>query len=203
MKHPEVLLLPIMIFADYFLTVLGVILRDKKYSLHFKIKHYELNPVWQEPIAKKKWFNLGHIVLTIILSGSIICLAESESKPTSFTDIILGGILSFYSIILGRHFSNLLIFLHLIRKPDEVSGEVSMSHPFVLYLSLYQALMVMVPIGLIAVFSRSNFALGGAIGIILFLIINLGWIQEAKKRRKKGRQGPSCVTEESFQEKTR
>ena len=36
MKHPEIALLPILMFSDYFLTVLGTIQKDKKYSNHFK-----------------------------------------------------------------------------------------------------------------------------------------------------------------------
>lgn len=184
MRYPEVLLLPIMMFADYFLTVLGAIQWEKKYSLHFKTEHYELNPIWQKQITKKKWFNPRHVALTIILSGILICLVEFGGMPHGFVQVVLGCVLVLYGMILGRHFCNLLIFSHLIRKPDQIFGEVTMSHQFVLSLSLYQTLMVMIPIVLVAVFSQSNFARGGAAGIVLFLIINLGWIRKAKKQRK-------------------
>jgi hypothetical protein len=183
MKYPEVLLLPFMMFTDYFLTVLGAIQRDKEYALHFKTQHYELNPIWQKQIAHKKWFNPRHIILTILLSGILICLVEFGDMPADFAKGLLGCILVLYGMILGRHFSNLLVFSHLIRKPGEISGEVSMSHQFVLSLSLYQTLMVIVPILLVAIFSQSNFALGGVVGIILFLIINLVWIRKAKKQK--------------------
>ena len=48
MHHPELLLLPILMFADYFLTVLGAIHAEKKHSQHIRSEHYELNPAWQK-----------------------------------------------------------------------------------------------------------------------------------------------------------
>ncbi len=79
MRHPEALLLPIMMLADYFLTVAGAILREKGYSLHFRDPHYELNPVWQKHIAEKKWLNPRHALLTIALSAMLILLTEIGS----------------------------------------------------------------------------------------------------------------------------
>ncbi|HCE45746.1 MAG TPA: hypothetical protein DET40_19560 [Lentisphaeria bacterium] len=55
MKHQEVLLLPMPMFSDYFLTLLGAVMKDKKYCEHLKTQHYELNPVWQVNIAQKKY----------------------------------------------------------------------------------------------------------------------------------------------------
>jgi hypothetical protein len=182
MKYPEVLLLPILMFADYFLTVWGAIQRDKKYFLHFKTQHYELNPIWQNHIAKKKWFNPRHFVLTVLLSAILICVVESGNIPDDFVQIVTGCVLVLYGMILGRHLSNLLVFGHLIRKPNEVSGEITMSHQFVLCLSLYQSLTVMIPVALIAWFSHSRFALGGAVGIVLFFVFHLVWMQKAKKQ---------------------
>lgn len=183
MTHPELLLLPIMMFADYFLTILGAIQRERRYSNHFKTLHYELNPIWQKDVAQKKWFNPRHIALTIALSALLIFLIELGIISDRFSSIMIGGILVIYGMILGRHISNLLIFGHLARRPEDISGEITMSPQFVLYLSLYHSLMIIIPIALIALFSGSNFAIGGAIGMILFFIVNLSWILKARKQK--------------------
>jgi len=188
MKYPEALLLPIMMFADYFLTVLGAIWSEKGYSKHFKMQHYELNPIWQKQIADKKWFSPRHIALTVLLSATLILLLECGDLPSELTNGMLGCLLVVYAIVLGRHLSNLLIFSHFIRNPNEISGEVSLSHELVLSISLYQTSIVLIPVALIAAFSQSSFAIGGALGVVLFLGTNLGWLRKAKKQRKASRQ---------------
>ncbi len=81
MKHPELILIPILMFSDYFLTVAGAVLKEKKYADHFKFEHYELNPIWQKEIAQKKWLNPKHIVLTIVFSSVLIFLMEFGEMP--------------------------------------------------------------------------------------------------------------------------
>ena len=74
MKHPEVILVPAFMLADYFLTLAGAVLRDRKYSDHFKTEHYEMNPLWQKDVARKKWLNPRHIVLVVVVS----CVNQSH-----------------------------------------------------------------------------------------------------------------------------
>ena len=182
MKHPEVLLLPIMMFADYFLTVLGAIKREKGYNQHFKTQHYELNPIFQKHVAEKRWVNPRHAVVAIVASGAMIFLMECGSLPESLASGALGCVLVLYGAVLGRHGSNLLIFAHLSRKPEWVSGTVTMSHEFVLVISLYQILMGVLPIVIIAVFAPSYFACGGVVGILLWMNVHLQWMRKARKR---------------------
>ena len=183
MRHPEAVFLPIMMFSDYFLTVLGASLCEKRYSLHFKLEQYEMNPIWQKAIAKKQWLNLRHATLTILISGVLILLLELGDLPPDLAPFVLGCILVPLGLVLGRHFNNLLMFSLLNRKPDEVSGAVDMSHQFVLSLSAYQTFAVMVPVALIALFSQSYFARGGLAGIVLFLIVQSVWIRKAKGQK--------------------
>ncbi len=181
MKHPEILLLPIMMFADYFLTILGAIKIEQGYSKHFKTEHYELNPQWQQDVKQIKWFNVKHITVTILVTISIVYIFESFDLPYELIKGFIGCILVLYAMITGRHITNLLIFLYVNRNPGHISGEVNMTHQFVLYLSLFQTVMVLVPIVLLAIFSNSYFAYGGAVGIGLFLVINYQWIRKAGK----------------------
>jgi hypothetical protein len=183
MKHPEALLLPVLMLADYYLTVLGAVQRDKKYSQHFKTPLYELNPLWQKQIQRKQWFSPRHTILALTLSALLIYLVEHSRTPAVIREGMLGCVLTVYTSILGRHISNLLIFRRMIRKPDEVTGEVTMAHRFVLSLSLYQSLMVLFPILLIALLSQSPYAIGGALGIGLFLAVHRVWIRKSRTRK--------------------
>ena len=182
MKHPEIILLPVFMFADYFLTLAGAVLRDKKYGVHFKTEHYELNPLWQKHVAQRKWFNPRHIVLTVVVSAALVILGESAEIPESFLEALLGCVLMSFALVIGRHLSNLLIFRYMIRKPDEISGQVTMTHALLLSLSFYQNLATLVPLALIVVFSPSPFVIGAYCGAALLTVAHWRWIGKHRKQ---------------------
>ena len=163
MKHPEFLLVPVFMFADYFLTLAGAVLKDRKYGDHFKAEHYELNPIWQKNVARKKWLNPRQIVLVVVSSSILILPMEFVEMPQPFIQAVLGCLLAVLGMVIGRHLSNLMIFRHVIRKPEEISGQVTMSHALLLWVSLYQYLTILVPLALIAIFSPSPFVIGACV----------------------------------------
>src|SRR5262245_6019846 len=61
MLHPEVLLVPVLMVLDYYLTLYGAHLAEQSYRRHFKTEHYELNPIWQRAVARRRWINLWHL----------------------------------------------------------------------------------------------------------------------------------------------
>lgn len=184
MNHPEFTLIPVFMFADYFLTLAGAILKDKKYGNHFKAEHYELNPIWQKQVAQKKWFNPKHIVLTVVLSSLLILLTEYGVMPEPFIQGIWGCLLALYGMIIGRHLSNLMIFGYMIRKPNEIHGQVTMTHSLLLSMSLFQYLVAFVPLSLITIFSPNPFVFGASIGIVLLIVIHLKWIWTHRKQMR-------------------
>ena len=92
MNYPELLLLPILMFADYFLTVVGAVQKEKKYSNHFTVQNYELNPIWQQDIAQKKWLNLRHILFTVLITVLLIFLTEFFSISPPMTNLSYFGL---------------------------------------------------------------------------------------------------------------
>lgn len=151
MAYPQVLLVPLLMLADYYLTLLGAVQREKAYSQHFKVQHYELNPLWQRDVASKRWFNARHIALLVVLSALLALAVEIVPMPQSFVQAALGGVITAYGYIVARHATNLLGFQHLIRRPEEVSGEVTIAHPYALAMSLYQCVGMTLPVALVAV----------------------------------------------------
>ncbi len=183
MEHPELLLVPVLIFLDYFLTVLGASLSRRKYAEHFRTEHYELNPMWQKAIAGRKWFNPRHIAITVLFTLLLVCVCELVADmPDVPVRGLLGFVIVIFGALTGRHLSNLLIFRYLIRRPHGVSGHVVLTHRFVLSLSSYQALVVVVPVCLIAVLSPSPFAVGGAVGTLFLLGVHFVWRRRWERR---------------------
>ena len=184
MKHPESFILLVLVLADHFLTLIGETQRVKKYSEHFTIEHYELNPAWQESVAQKKWFDPKHILLTITIIVLLMLVVESSYMPELFAQGLLGALLVCFGSVVGRHLGNLLTFRHINRTPNEVSGQVSMTHALLLSLSLYQLSGVLVPVALVAALSPTPFAIGGVFGVVLLLIVHLQWIRKYRGVRK-------------------
>src|SRR2546426_6653463 len=146
MKHPQIILLPILMLADYFLTVLGAVKKEKGYSNHFKAQHYELNPIWQESISRKRWLNPRHILLTLVVSGGLAGILEVGDFPASLADGLFGCLFVFFGTVIGRHLCNILIFRRFAQRPEEISGQVAMAHSLALAISTYQYLVVAVPV---------------------------------------------------------
>jgi hypothetical protein len=184
MKHPQILLLPALMFADYFLTVWGAVLRDKGYGSYFKVEHYELNPVWQESIRQKRWVNPRHIFITLFTSGVLAAVFELGDLPDAAIEGVFGCLFVFFGMVTGRHFCNILTFRRFARRPEEISGQLVMAHSLVLTLSTFQYVVVAVPVAIIAAFNPTPFALGGVAGTILMFVVHGIWILRQKKPSK-------------------
>ncbi len=184
MKHPEIIILPILMLLDYFLTVFGAIQSEKRYSEHFKVQHYELNPIWQQQIAQKKWFSPRHFFMVVMISVALVYLAELGSLPDPAIQGILGCLFVSYGMIVGRHLSNIMIFRYFVDNPDDISGQVTMAHSISLTISTYQYLVVLIPMIFVAAFSPTPFVLGGLVGVVLVLLMHVKWILRHKKETK-------------------
>ncbi len=188
MRHPEFLLVPVFMFADYFLTLAGAVLKDRKYSDHFKTEHYELNPIWQKDVARKKWLNPRHIMLVVVGSCVVILPMEFIEMPEPFTQAVLGCLLAASGTLIGRHLCNLMMFRYVIRKPGEISGQVTLTHTLLLSWSLYQCLTVIFPLALVAIFSPNPFVIGACAGAVIVLVAHLQWIRKHRKQARASNQ---------------
>jgi len=106
MHHPESLLIPVLMLCDYWLTVAGARAREGAYAEHFKTRHYELNPLWQKAIARKRWFNLRHLGLTLAFGALFFHLGETALANDPVFDFIIGALfVEPKSIYLHVHFA--------------------------------------------------------------------------------------------------
>jgi hypothetical protein len=185
MSHPEILALPFLMLADYYLTLYGVALREKGWSQHFKTPHHELNPVWQKSIAEKRWFNPKHLFLTVVLSGVLIYLLGFVADDEDFSRVIVGGLFGIYGTVIGRHIQNLLMCWRMNRRPQEVSGQIIFTHEYALHMSMSQFVPVVIVAVVVAIASADAFAIGAAIGSAYVVFLHLNWMWRAAKQRKR------------------
>ena len=175
--------------ADYFLTVWGAVLKEKGYGNHFKLEHYELNPVWQKSISQKRWVNPQHILLTLLISCALGVLLELGALPDPASECLFGCLFVFFGIIVGRHLSNILVFRRLARRPEEISGQLVMAHSLALSMSTFQYLVAAIPVAMTAIFSPTPFSLGGAAGAVLVFVAHAVWILRYKCGSASGGSG--------------
>jgi hypothetical protein len=175
MRHPEVFLVPLLLFLDYFLTIGGSKLAARKYNQHFKFESYELNPLWQKTIAKGKWLNPKHLLIVVLTSLFCFIWADGWAEKSEVNEGVLGALLTLYSVVLAAHVGNLMIFWRMVRKPDEVSGEVTLSHKYLLAMSRSRSLMPLFPIGMAACLAPSPFLYGGLGALVMFNVIQAIW----------------------------
>jgi len=190
MNHPEILLVPAFMFADYFLTLAGAIQRGRKYEEHFKIEHYEMNPVWQKAVKERRWINPRHILLTAALTVLLVLLAESTPAPDPLIPGLLGALLVLFGMVIGRHISNLMIFTYMSRNPEGITGQVTMTHGMTLAIAFFANFILLPPLILIALFAPHPFTIGGLCGAVMLIAIHLGWMWRHKRRAVKAVSGP-------------
>lgn len=182
MKHPELLFLPLLMVSDYFLTLLGAKHKRKMYDRYFVTEHYELNPMWQTSVREQKWFNPKYFLLLFLLVGSLLVLIELAPFPPFLVSTTFGVLIVVFGAANGRHISNLLVFRYLNAYPDEIRGQITMSHSLVVAISLFQYMVLAIPLLLIALLWPSFFTVGTFIGGLALLIVHAVWLHRAKVR---------------------
>lgn len=183
MTHPEFLLVPALMLSDYALTVAGARLRDAGYSRHFRTPHYEMNPIWQNAIAKRRWFNPLHLVMVAVVTLLFFGVVALSTDPVDpLPHFILGVAIGTQGMINGRHLANLATFAYLKREPGAIEGAVTIGHVFALRLSMVQTFAVLVPLALMSAIDPEPLTLGATLGVAAMTLIHFVWISRFRAR---------------------
>jgi hypothetical protein len=183
LKHPESLLIPLLMLSDYWLTIAGARLR-RVHLQQVQTPSFELNPLWKETVAKLRWFNGRHFLLTLLIGTFVIYAFESPYTSDSLADLFFGFTLTVLGVVNGRHIANLAVFSYLRGHPGQLQGQVAMSHELSLWMSLSQTTVVLVPIALLLIpvpAPRTVAALAGVIGMMLLHLI---WLWRSRSRAR-------------------
>jgi hypothetical protein len=193
MKHPEFLLLPVAMIADYLLTIASARLREGGHAEHFKTAHYELNPIWQNAVAKKRWFNPRHLLLTLVLSAILIACIEGMPSYSSLVHFFAGILIGVQGAVIGRHLSNLATFAYVRRHPEAIAGAVTLQHEVVLWLSTFQLSSLFIVAAALATYVPEPAVLGAFTGIAALALLHTIWIVRFR-RIIRGRPAPPWPT---------
>lgn len=183
MQYPEVLIIPVLMFLDYYLTIWGAIQRTKAHSKYILIENYELNPMWQNDIKQRKLFNIKQIVLTIAFFIFLIYVFEFYDLSVWYKEGLFGFLLIHNGMLVGRHVSNILTYNYVEKNSDSLNGQIKLSHQFSLHHSQYQYFVVIVPMVAIAILNPKPFTIGCAVGALNSIIYHKLWIRKFKKRK--------------------
>ena len=177
MIRPEILLLPVLMIADYYLTILGAVLREKKYGKHFKAETYELNPHYRKDIDSRSLFSFRIIAQVLINSAVLFLCSILFTGGYEFIYwIVLGFYLTLFGYINGLHVSNILSFLYVNRHSHVLDGTVRISHRYSLNSSLFSNFVLFIPLLFVLTFSYSHFVLGALIAVVYKALLGIWWI---------------------------
>jgi hypothetical protein len=182
MNEPMLLAVPVLMLADYALTIAGARLHAGGYGRHFVIEHYELNPVFQRAVATRRWFNPKHLAIVVAFTVLLVAFDQFLLRgERALGAAFAGALTTVFVSVNARHLSNIALFAYVRRHPDALSGEVRMSHLLVLSMSACQTLLVLLPVALVAWTTRHPFALGAFAGCVAFALAHLVWYRRAQR----------------------
>jgi hypothetical protein len=180
-----VLILPLFMLADYYLTLLGERL-SKEYREHYVLTEYEVNPLWQGDVKKQKWFNPKQLILLVVFTGIFYFFIQYLYYDDNYflLKFMMGMITAPYTIILGRHLSNLLLFIYIRKNPTTLEGKVIIPSTYMLVTSRIMVVPGIFMYIVIYAFTRHTFVLGGVIGSLILYFVHYIWALKAKKKNK-------------------
>lgn len=184
MPHPELLLVPVMLAVDYFLTLWGAAAAERIHARHFRYEQYELNPAWQRDIKQRRWFNPRAMLRIGLVSVACMYLAWIPAAP-QFFEVLMGFFFGSHGAIIGRHVGNLMSFRYLDKHPHEIQGEVYLAYPTLMTFSQSNYLVAVVPLLLIGIMTGQPMVLGGIAGALFVFALHGFWRRKARKAAAK------------------
>lgn len=192
----KVLLVPLLMLLDYHLTIRSVILLKQTHGQHYVIEHHELNPLWQGDVADRRWLNPLHllfVMVSLLAFGLLGFFAVLLPIYMYVFDFIFGMAVVAYSVMVGRHISNILIARYSNRNPSALSGEVKMSQVYVYCASRAQSIGLLPLLMLYAILAPSAFSIGGVFGGLRLALAHGSWLRHYNKKKSGAGEPRSAV----------
>ncbi len=191
MDYLKILAVPLLMFADYYLTIIAAILSDRKYGRHIKSGHYELNPIWQTTVSRRRWFSLPHILLVTSITCAMLYwqrfVASNGALEAGLLQFLLGYLVILSLSVVSRHLSSILSFRYVEQNPESLSGEAKMSQELSLKMSQYQVLTVLLPLTPVAIVHPSPFIFGALTSQVFLLLMHFTWVSEQRRKSREAK----------------
>lgn len=176
-----VILTPLLMLTDYFLTLLGKKYREK--LPYIQSETYELNPDFRKAVDNNEKFNFRHLTYTAVFTFLSFMFYEQGDKI--FLEGFTGYIVATFGLINARHIGNILTFRFSIKNPEEVKGLVYTSHLYNLKNSLFQTIGLTMVFLLFVILRPVPFLIGVFVSQVVFVIHQLLWINKHVNSRSR------------------
>jgi hypothetical protein len=192
MKYPIAYLLPVLMLADYYLTLLGYVLYQRYYQKYVETEHYELNPAFQSDIKSKKYFSVRHWLGVVFMLVVAVAINRFFQERDLFVDGAIGALFAVYSIIIGGHLANILTFRKVGKNAEAMSGQMKVSYPLSLRMSQYRLIVPAALLAVMAAMSGSAAVIGGLAGAGFMALMHERWLEvySRKVRSETGTEMP-------------
>jgi hypothetical protein len=177
MNHPEIIAVPVLMLADYTLTILGAKESAAVYRKHFVLASYELNPLWRKSVDEIHWFNPRHFALVCIVT-LLLVIVDQNVLPEWPIELGLGMLFGAWGMVCGRHLTNLLIFRFLKHHPEQISGQVNLSIRLTLKISQFTCLGVAPLFAATAILAPNQYTIGIALGVVVLAGVHSIWARK-------------------------
>ena len=179
MNHPELIAVPILMLADYALTILGAKSSTVVYRNHFTTPSYELNPLWRKSVDQIRWFNPRHISLVALVTVLLI-VVDLAVLPYDLFELALGMLFGAFGAVCGRHLTNLMLFRYVNRHSNEISGQVQLSLKLMLKISQFNYIGLIPVFTIVVVLVPNLYTAGILLGLLALVFAHFVWAARAK-----------------------
>lgn len=177
MEHYVIFLLPLLMIADYYLTLFGASMYKKAYGNYLVVENFEINPIWQESVNKPEKFDFRYPLMSIVFTALFIAIDTYDVINDNIFQGILGYYIVLYSVINAGHLDRIFLFKYAYTHPGLLKGKVFISYEMSVKMSQYRLVFLFIPLSIIAFYTKSYFAWGGALSVIGAYLTHSGWIK--------------------------
>ncbi len=191
--EPWVVLIPILLLCDYYLTILFAWLVKRTWS-SADLSEIELNPMWKRHVAKLRLVSVRHLIHVICTTSMFLLLSTApDGFPRTFFLLLFSYVAGQNMAVVAKHIQ-LIANLRLARRTQRTAGPDQVLRKFQqlcklnrsterLFCPAARATLVLLVIG--AVFLGPAFLCGGALGVFGEWLLRHGLIREARRAREK------------------
>lgn len=190
MSHIEVLIVPLLMLADYGLTMVGASLYGRTAAQRAA---YELNPLFKSAVGKLQIVNVRHILSTALIGLLLWQMAEINEVVFQ---AMLGGLSAAFALVISIHVANIGCLLLNRRWPDEVKGQLQTSERHRLASTAIRMTALTLPFFLLASLAPNAVSLGAAAGALWMALVPVIWLRnlDAKKAKTMIAQGTQACS---------
>lgn len=180
MNYPLLIVVPVLMILDYYLTIQGAHLYKRLNGLDDP-KEYELNPVFQKSVSLLHRVDLNHVLSVAIVTGILILLSEKNLVTHTTLEFLVGSLAIPLAAVNGRHLANILTFLYSAKHPSEITGQSHVTAAFSIKMSQYHMLFLLLPLLIIGLAQPTSFVFGGIAATIMLILYHQIWLAQSKK----------------------